>query len=233
MKKIVFVAFVLISSLVKGQDEFRAFNYLYELKFDNSARIFFDKSNAKIINKQRKDIPKGKPFYCQHPEDLDGQTYILVELTFNENADKKYTILYNEGSSVDPEFSIYLGNIHIGDIKGQNLFITKSGNFYSSGHTNTNFNEKRKYKIIKEKITEIKQPFLYVGLKTKTLKNITLFENKVATLPKDYEIEVILADQKIADLYLIKTTFGLLGWAKVESGQYISKEIEGIRYLGD
>ncbi|RXQ87280.1 hypothetical protein EO244_16510 [Ancylomarina salipaludis] len=238
MKKILTIVFVFITIIAKGQEEFSAFSYLYELKVANSFSIFFDKTNARIINKQRKDIPKGEPFYCEYPEDLDGETIVLVELFFNDNYNTKYTILYSEGSSSDPEFSIYLEESHIGDIKAVDLAITKSGNFYASGHANTNFNERRKYQLKNDELIEIKQPFLYVGLKSKTLEGITLFEtkdlkNKVATLPIGYDVEVILADQYIEDLYLIKTKFGLIGWAQIESGQYISKVIEGIRYMGD
>ncbi|TRX61664.1 hypothetical protein [Carboxylicivirga sp. M1479] len=236
MKSTLLIIFALVSFVAKGQEEFEAFNYLSELKFNNSSSIFFDKKNAVVINKQRKDISKGQPFYCQHPEDLDGQTYVLVKLTFNKNANVEYTILYNEGSSINPEFSIYNDELHLGDITGWNLFITKSGNFYSSGHVNSEFNVRRKFQIKDGKLIEVKQPFLYVGLKSITLKGINLYEtkelkNKIAFLPTDYEVEVVLADSEIEGLYLLKTKFGLVGWTKIESSYPFAKTIKDLRYI--
>jgi len=57
----------------------------------------------------------------------------------------------------------------------------------------------------------------------------------VATLPKDYKIEVLLAEtsHQHEDFYLVKTAFGLVGWTQIKAGQYQSVEVDGIFWNGD
>ena len=85
------------------------------------------------------------------------------------------------------------------------MYVTGNGNLYISGHVNSNFDLKRKLTFTEQNITEVEQPHYYVGLKTKTLAAITLYKTKemkevVATLPKDYKIEVLLAETSLQDL---------------------------------
>jgi hypothetical protein len=103
------------------------------------------------------------------------------------------------------------------------------------------YNRRRKFQIIKDTISQIEQPYNYVGLKGKTLKAITLYKEKtgfdvVAQLSKDHEIEILLAESSTPDfepdtLFLVKTDFGLVGWLRLAG--FAEQVIEGLYYKGD
>jgi len=69
----------------------------------------------------------------------------------------------------------------------------------------------------KHSLIEVAQAGYYIGLKTQTNSFLTLYseknkQNKVAVLPKNYNIEVLLEKD---DWIMIKTPFGLTGWVKL------------------
>ncbi|MFI2741474.1 hypothetical protein ACG2LH_01930 [Zhouia sp. PK063] len=120
------------------------------------------------------------------------------------------------------------------------MFITGSGAIYCSGGEGT-FDARKKFKIINEKLVEIGQPFYYVGLNTKTLRPIKIYEtvdleNELASLPIDYPVEILLSTRAFNStkgLYLVKTKFGLIGWAELTAGQYTDVDIKDLKYIGD
>ncbi|MEM8901921.1 MAG: hypothetical protein AAGC85_27690, partial [Bacteroidota bacterium] len=158
-----------------------------------------------------------------------------------DNSGKKYAILW--GHCPEPSFQIrdvqdY--SILYGEVSALRLYVPGNGYLYASGHLEDNFNTRRKYLFKENNIQEIKQPFYYVGLKTRTLKSLTLYRNRlfseeVGKIPSDYSIEVLLAETSLRykDLYLIRTDFGLVGWVEIEAGQYKSVDVEGIYFKGD
>lgn len=216
------------------------FPYLTEItnSEDSSVHLFINKSQAEVFNKKLKDLDKNHPLYT--PGDCESEMTLLA-ITPIESTNKKYAIVY--GSCPEPEFHIYAANDiskFYGSLSGLNLYVTGNGNLYVSGHVNSNFNVRKKYKFKENNIREIKQPQYYIGLKTKTLKPVTLYKTKnlkevVATLPAKYKIEVLLAETsyKKEDCYLVKTDFGLVGWTKIKAGQYQSIDVEGIFWAGD
>jgi hypothetical protein len=164
----------------------------------------------------------------------------LVKL--QQSSKEEYLIGYSPGISVDPHFLIFkkMNDTYkyLFSIYGKQIFVPGNGNIYISGHTNNMFNMKRKFKFKNDTIEEVKQPLFHVGLKTKTLEPITLFADKnlkerVASLPKGSEIEVVASE--FADktsFFLIKTSFGLLGWWKLDN-DFHSMAIEKLFYAGD
>ena len=97
------------------------------------------------------------------------------------------------------------------------------------------FNKMRKYTLTANVINEVKQPYYYVGLNTETTKSIKIFsskrlENVVASLPKNSPIEVVINED---EFYLIKTSFGLIGWVKIPECIISDTPIKGLYYAGD
>ncbi len=148
----------------------------------------------------------------------------------------------NEGASADPSFDFFkLINgeyIFLFTIEGQQLFIPGNGNLYISGEANNMFHKKRKFKYINDNIVEVKQPFYYVGKTTVTLKPIKLYSDKnctyvLATLPAKAKIEIIAAQStdEYNNYFLIKSSFGLLGWWKLDNDY--SEKIEDFYFHGD
>ena len=218
----------------------RPFPELFEITNSDEllSHLYIDTDKAEIFNKKLKDLDKNHPLFT----DIDCESEMtLLAITPLDNSKKKYAIVY--GYCPEPEFHIYAADDlakFYGSVGGLNMYVTGNGNLYVSGHVNSNFDIKRKLTFAENNIKEVEQPHYYVGLKTKTLAAITLYKTKemkevVATLPKNYKIEVLLAEtsHEHEDFYLVKTDFGLIGWTKIKAGQYQSVEVEGIFWNGD
>ena len=172
-------------------------------------------------------------------------SYDVCTLEFGQDTIK---VLYTSGPSADPYFEVYAlpkkGTKEearkILGVGATTLYIPNGKNVYAEGWCNTMFNERRKYTYTDAKFVEAKQPYLYVGIKTTVQplgsekKPLVLYADKskttrVATLPVGSQIEVLLHEQK--DWYLVRTSFGLVGWTNVPNGAYNTQI--GVRFAGD
>lgn len=172
-------------------------------------------------------------------ENGDSEEIGFVEIA--KDQESKILMKFSNGMSDDPNFVFYKKEFdklkYLFSIDGQQIFIPGNGFIYVSGIANNVFDKKMKYKFVDDKIQEVNQAFYYVGLQTKTLKEIKLFSDKerlkhLATLPKKSNIEVVASDFTGDDqFYLIKSSFGLLGWWKMDN--WNSKEIENLYFRGD
>ncbi len=240
IKKIVFgILFICINSSVYSQDD-SPFSYLNKIEIKNfsDCELHLDISKADIFNCKRIELNKSHKFYAEEGE---GEYETLISICNIDKTDKRYAITY--GACPNPEFIIYDSENPdriIGTINATKMFVTGSGAIYSSGGEGT-FDARKKYKVIEGKLVETEQPFYYVGLKTKTLRPIKLYktvdlENEVASLPIDYSVEILLSTQAFNStegLYLVKTKFGLIGWAELKAGQYTDIDIKDLKYIGD
>ena len=161
----------------------------------------------------------------------------------DKKAKSDYFVGFTEGPSGDPSFEFY--KIENGEYKykfglpGLQVYIPGNGNIYTSGIVNNMFDVKAKFRFENDNVQEVSQPFYYVGFETKTLEHIKLYSDKsfsrvVATLPPNSEIELIAAEtnsDRTKHYFLIKTSFGLLGWWELDD--FFSKKIEGLYFRGD
>lgn len=151
-----------------------------------------------------------------------------------------FTIDCDSGPSWDPgcTFSQEVKNgtlkeiIHI---YGLRFALPGNGNIYVEGHNDTMFNIRKKFTWREGSFEEVKQPYKYVGLTTTTRDSIQIFSSQeynqtVASLPKGAALTVLVND---GDNYLIKTTFGLLGWVKIPESSQEDSPISGIYWNGD
>lgn len=157
-----------------------------------------------------------------------------------------YTIDYDPGPSGDPHFIVYqkLDDklIRLDLFAGLELIVPGDGTIYVSGKANDFFNRRRKYVLKNGALKEVEQPYYYVGVKTTNARPIDIYtdktyQNKVAHLPANSQIEVLLASRQAEYGYdfLIKSPYGLVGWLTVE-GQYGlcgMETIKGICFHGD
>jgi hypothetical protein len=187
--------------------------------FDN-AYVFYDSEHSQLINE--KDTAR------------DAEPTVSVIKTKLDVKEKDiYTITFSPGLSNDPLFIVKKGKKEIGNFNANELIIPGNGTVYTSSRTNNLFDQRRKYQLKDGKIQEVKQPFLYVGLQTKTNAAIQLyssndFKQVLASIPKDTDIEVLVSSGKN---YLIRTPFGLTGWWKNTSGK--DTPIEALKFEGD
>jgi hypothetical protein len=209
---------------------------------DYNAYFNFDKTNTRFLNRPCYSLPKNHPVYCDSSE--AGETWYLVAKFKSHFFKDSLDIVYSAGPSADPGFSIsdITGKI-LTSINCIDFYINELGTIYTSGHTNNMFNQRRKFEIKKDTIIEVKQPYYYVGLKSKTLTPITLYKEKtgkeiIAQLLKNYAIEVLLAENTSDNFYshkyfLVKTEFGLIGWLRLTDYEGYDPLIEGLFYAGD
>ncbi len=175
-----------------------------------------------------------------------GKVRRALETKLDNNTNDIYTIDYDPGPSGDPHFILYrnLDNklIRFDDFSGTELIVPGDGSIYVSGEANNFFNRRRKYTLNNGTLKEVAQPYYYVGLKTTNIQPIDIYsektyQNKVAHLPANSQIEVLLASKKndYEYDYLIKSPYGLVGWTTVDvqNGMCGMESIKGICFHGD
>ena len=220
------------------------FPNLTRISIDTTYKVFFayDKKFTRFINRPCYTLDRKDPLFCAKDSVLAEWT--VVANFKNEILKDSLTIIYSEGMSADPGYVITTntGKV-IRRFSCVEFYINGSGTIYTSGHVNNMYDRRRKFQIQNDTIVEISQPFNYVGLKGKTLKSIVLYQDKVgneivAQLPKDYEIEILLADAKTEDYamdqnFLVKTDFGLVGWLRLTFDDIYGTVLKELYYAGD
>jgi hypothetical protein len=238
------IAFTLILfQTVFGQNE-KFFPNLNYVSIDTTYNVDFgfNPKTTRLINEPCYLLDKGSPFFCE--KDSIFVDWVLVGKFKNENIKDSLNILYSQGMSADPGFEISKENgERVTGFSCLDFYINESGTIYTSGHTNSMYDKRRKFQIQEDTIIEIQQPFRYVGIKGQTLKPITLYEEKtgesvVAHLQKNYEIEILLTESSAKDFeieynYLVKTEFGLIGWLRLTYEDTYGKVLEELFYAGD
>lgn len=162
----------------------------------------------------------------------------LVSTPLAKAAKTRYFIDFDPGPSVDPVFVFTEESTNqiVARISADSLFVPGNGFIYASGRSNNMHLERRKYEIKSGELVEVRQPFAYVGLDTKANVPLKLTTEKnggevIANIPKDGSLQVVIRE---GEYLLIRTTFGLVGWWKMETNVLKgNEEIEGIYYAGD
>ncbi len=182
--------------------------------------------------------------------------HLVIETRMTPTAEETYRITFSEDPSMDPHYTFYRVTPDgkeeaVGSVNGLELVVPGNGCVYTSGHSDTYFNERHKFKMKNDKLVEIMQPYLYSGLKTKTRKPVTLYSGKdykaeVTRLPAGCPVKVLLGvngdPPGSGQDFLIKTPAGLIGWLSFKDVPWVPKPgggdlydtpIEGIFWAGD
>lgn len=208
-----------------------AFPYLKKYVISEKSSVFI-KHKADIsetLNIKQIDIPVSGPYHDE-----------VIKTQINQSSGEEYYVLFSWGPSADPEYIFYRkGRLEKPAFRlmAPQVFIPGNGNIYTAGHSNNTFDTRKKYIFSNNSIREVEQPFYYVGMQTQTRKPVVLYKSqkmqqKVAGLPADYAIEVVL-NKKRSNFYLIKTQFGLTGWLKVNHRGPQVEEIKNMTFAGD
>jgi hypothetical protein len=238
--KIISSLIILFLSLHTYSQTNKAFPDLQKLNVDTLGTLCifgYDPHSSVLINIPCDKLPKTDYWYCDPAE--NGEPITKLAKFWNDKLYDTLYILYTRGASDDPAFIIGKRNGKIiGEINCLEFYINNSGTIYTAGHTNNMFNRRQKFQLTNDTIIEIRQPYYYVGLKSKTTDPLTLYEGKtgnniIAQLPKGYEVEILLCDQDNERLFLIRTEFGLIGWLRLKDDYAYETPIEGLFYKGD
>lgn len=170
-------------------------------------------------------------------------TYVL-ETKLRLRSDRYFLVVCSSGGSADYNcvFNLVGGaaDLYRDQIEGLRFEIPGDGCVYASGHVNTMFDHRRKYCLDGDRLKEVKQPFHYVGLKSKTLRDLTFYSDKaatnaVSTIPKGEFVEVLVASAEREDEhydFLVRDQHGLTGWVRLSGGRE-AEDIDGIFLNGD
>jgi hypothetical protein len=202
--------------------------------------IKFNKKHSTIIN-EKLDLDYK---YLEQGNSLVAPNSIkLIETILNPDNSKKHFITWGPINGPSVGFTIFESEKPykiIGQIYSRQIVVPGNGYIYSIEREDLNFYVKKKYKIEKDTITEIKQPFYGVNIDSYTLKPVTLFEDEeltkpIAIIPENGTIKILAAKEpaEYRSLYLVQSSFGLVGWTKLEASQYRSTAVEGLFYYGD
>jgi len=158
-----------------------------------------------------------------------------------------FTIDCDNGPSADLSCTIFRetpqGLNKVATLGGERFIFPGNGVLYTDGKNDERFDVRRKYTWHDGKLTEVKQPFYYVGLDSRTLVDLDIYSSKdfrqpVAHLPKGTTVTVLLNEvvDKGNDEYdvgncLVKTPFGLVGWVRSTVDQ--PPVIDDLLYHGD
>jgi hypothetical protein len=166
----------------------------------------------------------------------------VAKLRLSARSGDTLIVDYTEGGSCDPAFIVSrvekCGTRQLDwAITGLDFEAPGDGFFYIRGHTDSWFDMRRKFTVEGGNLREVKQPFYYVGLETKTLRQIHLFSNQGCSemmsgwIEAGSPITVVLSD---GDCFLLKTDHDVLGWWRPQNrSQQRSEELEGIYFKGD
>jgi hypothetical protein len=166
----------------------------------------------------------------------------VAKLRLSQRSTDTLIINYTEGPSCDPAFIVYriekCGPRQLDwAIDGLDLEVPGDGYFYVRGHTDSWSDMCRKFTVEGGNLREVKQPFHYIGLETKTLKQIHLYSNQGCTemmsgwIEAGSPITVVLSD---GGTFLIKTDHDVLGWWRPQNpSNQKATEIEGLFFRGD
>ncbi|CAA6805100.1 MAG: Unknown protein [uncultured Sulfurovum sp.] len=177
----------------------------------------------------------------------DKNTHASVKTMFLTIKGEEVKLSIDPGASDDFSF-VFKHNGKETMIAGESVFISQSGTIYISNRTNENYEVKRKFKITKNGVKELKQAFLSVNMECETSALATLYSeqggkgNIVANIPKGKKVKVLLnaftvskSDIDNSKDYLVQTSFGLVGWVRSSSGymQEKGKPLGCLMYEGD
>ncbi|MCC6697036.1 MAG: hypothetical protein IT365_15515 [Candidatus Hydrogenedentes bacterium] len=193
-----------------------------------TVQVRYDKALATLVN---------QPF----DPGAGWNLFKVVTTKLKAGTEETFLVVFDPGPSADPNFQVYRGtdvgeDNYLGSMNGLELSIPGDGFLYVSGHSNTTFNQRRKYQIAGHGMEEIAQPFYYVGLQSKTLKPVTLTSEvdggaEVATLPAGAPVEILL--NRDDNRYLVRTQDGLVGWFTEELTTQDPVHFEGLYFRGD
>lgn len=202
------IGLTLIATQIVAAQTSEPFSYLNKIEIEGYKEkiLHLNSNEATIINKKRSDLNKDDIFYA---EECEGESMTLAAICrIENNSEQRYAIVYS--TCPNPEFIIYNSTNPdeiIGTINSGHLYINGSGNIYSSGGEGT-FDVRKKHIVNNSKLEHVQQPFYYVGLKSKTLNSVTIYQSKklktkIASLPANYDIEVVLSEKFFMTIGLI------------------------------
>ncbi|MFN3528324.1 MAG: hypothetical protein ACK417_00200 [Bacteroidia bacterium] len=227
-------------ALAQTAEPRKSFDKLSTISVKNhiEATATFDIASSTVYNAAFTEIKSKPKGFVLEDFECEVNSIIIAEVLLDSKSNRRALLTFD----VCPEYEFNLYDLeskkNLGSFNALNIVIPGNGSMYTSGHLNE-FNVRRKFTLEGRSFRENDQPFYYVGLKSVTLREVKLYSDKaltttLAVLPSGYEIEVLLAEQAFDNkIYLVRTSYGLIGWAGLKAEQYKSIDVEGLFYNND
>lgn len=183
-------------------------------------------------------LPPEEPTYQKAYDDAGVYMVYVTDVKLKADDADYHVLRCDSGGSDDPQCVFLTTQDANGKgvaIPGRLFVIPGDGCVYSAGHTDNMFDTRAVHCLVDGELKPVAQPFNYAGLKSKTLKELTLYSDKtgaatVTKIGKGQFVEVVLQD---GDWFLLRNRFGLTGWAKLATDTQGATEIDGFYYAGD
>ncbi|HVT53117.1 MAG TPA: SH3 domain-containing protein [Dongiaceae bacterium] len=183
-------------------------------------------------------LPPEEPTYQKAYDDAGVYMVYVTDVKLKAEDADYHVLRCDSGGSDDPQCVLSTTQDPNGPgvaIPGRLFVIPGDGCVYSAGHADTMFDTRAVHCLVGAELKPVAQPFNYAGLKSKALKELTLYSDKsdgaaVTKIEKGQFVEVVLQD---GDWFLLRNRFGLTGWAKLATDTQQATEIEGFYYAGD
>jgi len=216
---------------------------------DEGVRVWYPKDHAQPIRKP--------PAYLKEVEDAG--VYIAEPFMLDlGHGVPKAALACDSGPSADPSCRLLTkpdepdapGSV-IFDSPGTDFVFAPSGEIYTFGASDYTYDHRRLYRFDGKRVTEVAQPFRYVGIEGTTMAPLALTSERgngkskpdpkhtLATLPAKTPVTILLnattgddENGQNAD-YLVRTREGLVGWARIPTKEDGSTIVDGLRYNGD
>ena len=214
---------------------------LTKMEFSGGS-IYFRADISEEINKLYRNLNPRDPLFDSTSAMADQP--ILIKPPLTPDSDEKFIFAFDWGPSDDFGFDIYKDDrrrTRAGSMSGYTMYVPGNGYIYVEGHTNNDFNHRKKYKFENGRFVEARQAFYYVGLKTYITAPMKLYADTtytevVASLMENQPVEVLIANFDERDWgkhdFLLRTPFGLTGWIRI-TNTYPRTHLMGIYYAGD
>lgn len=169
--------------------------------------------------------------------EIEGYSTRLASVRLSAQDTTEYVVDYNPGASNDPSFELHRerdGDMaRLARLPGLEIWLPGNGALYVAGHTNSMFTTCRKYLVRQDHVEEVRQPVYAVDLDTRTRAPLILYADTVMAQVVEQvragEPVSVLASQ--GDWFLLRTWFGLAGWARIT--QPWDGPVEGLYWAGD
>ena len=224
-----------------------------DVETDEKSYVSYNKNYFKEINIRINSLETTNPLFIDK-EDYESPDLLLGVIDLSGNGDFYYMVL-SWGASYDVSYKFFSVK-KLQDFKGTkgvpvkpdfivegtSIIIPSNGNIYSYGHNNNLQSIKRKFVFRNGNLTELSQPFYYIGIQTTSLKDQTIFSDTKLT-SELYKISkgsvvTIVGLQSISgsnsyqELYVVASEFGLVGYVKADYDQK-QTQFSGFFYAGD
>ena len=231
-----------LSTIAAGQTKppKKSFDHLTtrQVKHHREASFSLDTLTAILYNGKFEELKKKPAGFSAEDFECEVGTIVIADVLLDKQTQRRAVLTY--GTCPESEFYLYDRKTKglIQSFSALHIVIQGNGALYTSGHLDE-FNARHKYSFNGKTFVEDEQPFYYVGLKSVTLNEVKIYGDRqlsrvIAVLPKGAEIEVLVAEQPSRNkIYLVRTRFGVTGWAPLRVDQYKSVDVEGLFYNND